>query len=1236
MAGHLSSAELITFPSVTDKQHVKHELHAAESVHRTNRSSRHCSAPTERFRSASCDTAVGEMLRFAVAALCLSAAASIRIDTADGGYEDIKVSISKDVPYNESIVDNVKALFQSSSKFLHRATNGRVFLKHVTIELPITWPKRDGARALSSSLFERSDVRIGLPTKTYGDAPFTQQLRPCGTSGDFIQLTPGFLAKTQNATKQGKSIIPAYTFVHEWAHFRYGVFDEYGTPGDAKYPLLYCTQKGNLVLNACSRRITVKVSLPDKKYCPIENCKVPDNCTVTIPKQKASVDSSIMFMPYMENVNQFCDDQKGSRQHNPDAPNKQNILCKQRSTWEVISRHADFQNLPMPDPSKTIQVTFEEVQQKDDLAQRVVLVLDVSTSMNINNRLEFLKEAATRYVQGIEDNSRRLAIVAFSTNSTVVHPLMLVNNSTRRGYLDEIEKLKWDGFTCIGCGLKSALEQLTSSNETAEGGLVVLMSDGEENKDPRIKTMLPKVAEAKVVVSTVALGSTADKKLEELALLAGGKAFSFQDLQGNLGLDMEAAFVEATTTQGGSIHQSQTLMKSEDIFTKTFEKTFYIDSEVGNNTEVYVNKNHSGAIEAWLVGPSGHRCNDCDMTQGENYVRILIPTTAEVGDWTLHLSSNTSDPIAVSMQVRSKARTENEEPIRVSCELGSLLVGRSDEAVVYAKVTKGSRVLLDAVVYAMVTGPNQPYKTTFRLYDNGEVPDNQADDGTYSGYFSNFTGKGRYTVTAQVTNQNTTRLGDPAAGSGSFFTEAMFAPPTSLAPSLYAASEDPLEDDDSIVLYPNALASRVTTTAAAEPVGPFQRVVSGGSFQVTEDIRVTQVPPKEISDLAVADVRPGPNGTLLVQLTWTWPGAHLNSGTASSVEIRASKERAMLKSSFESGTPITESNVLEGNFNPLPPGTKHVVTLSLPEEFSSPQSNGDSNWNVYFAGRVSNSDGLKSTSNIAYASFIPELVPTTVYDITETTTIEASTTEASTMEVSRNETATTEGPTSLVFTAEVTTVKAAVTDAAVTGASAIEVTPSTTGKTEAGKISTASIGSSITEVTTTVVSSNESNSAATDGTATVAKTEEVTKTTQVTIANSILTEATSADTAAITSTTTETTDRSEIKIQTSTSADFATKDIRSGSITTEVATAQANKTSATTETTSITISTVGEKPKRNSDSVVLSVPALLMIVGALAFFVAISAAFVITHCAKKRSSNLLHVEMAQLRQATSA
>ena len=28
-------------------------------------------------------------------------------------------------------------------------------------------------------------------------------------------------------------------FIHEWAHYRYGVFDEYGIPGDPKYPTFY-------------------------------------------------------------------------------------------------------------------------------------------------------------------------------------------------------------------------------------------------------------------------------------------------------------------------------------------------------------------------------------------------------------------------------------------------------------------------------------------------------------------------------------------------------------------------------------------------------------------------------------------------------------------------------------------------------------------------------------------------------------------------------------------------------------------------------------------------------------------------------------------------------------------------------------------------------------------------------------------------------------------------------------
>ncbi|XP_077536722.1 calcium-activated chloride channel regulator 2-like [Haemaphysalis longicornis] len=179
------------------------------------------------------------MLRFVVAALCISAAATVQIDTRDGGYADVKVSIHEDVAYNESIVDNIKVLFATVSEFLHQATNGTVYFKRVRIEFSLSWPERKRARALSSNSFERSDVRINLPANITGDVPFTQQLRMCSEPGHFIQLAPGFLAQTQNMTASGYDLT-AYVFVHQLAHFRYGVFDEFRTPGDAHHPLIYC------------------------------------------------------------------------------------------------------------------------------------------------------------------------------------------------------------------------------------------------------------------------------------------------------------------------------------------------------------------------------------------------------------------------------------------------------------------------------------------------------------------------------------------------------------------------------------------------------------------------------------------------------------------------------------------------------------------------------------------------------------------------------------------------------------------------------------------------------------------------------------------------------------------------------------------------------------------------------------------------------------------------------------
>ncbi|KAL3221386.1 hypothetical protein MRX96_005117 [Rhipicephalus microplus] len=683
-----------------------------------------------------------------------------------------------------------------------------------------------------------------------------------------------------------------------------------------------------------------------------------------------------MFMPYVANVSQFCDSGKGSRQHNRFAPNKHNAMCKGKSTWEVISENEDFKNLPRPDISKRIEVSFDETQQREDLPQRIVLVLDVSASMDDFQRMTVLKRAATQYTQDIENGSKRLAIITFSSNATVRHPLTTVNDGTRQGFLDSINELEPDTSTCIGCGLLRALEILTTEDETPEGSIIVLISDGIENRDPRLKDVLLQLTAAKVEVSTMALGTEADDQLEMLATVTRGKAFSFQDVQGNRALRMQAAFVEATTTHSGTDNDYVTLT---DTAKELYDQPTQAD------------------ITVTLIDPSGQKCEQCSEHKDEKTRKIIIPSPAQPGEWTIQVESSEPGPVEVNIQAKSKGKDPNSEPIQVACRVASLEVGKPDEAIIYVDVNKGRKAVLDATVFAEVTGPNEPYKSTVQLRDDGRDADVQANDGTYSGYFDEFTGKGRYAVTAHVSGDNETRVSGPKIASGGGNT---MLPPCHLqgAEADHEYSIDDFKEDYSTAEVANE------TSMSVEPAGAFLRVAFGGSFQVTEDIMQSQVPPSAINDLTVVQVRLGANDTLKVQLTWTWPGAHLTYGNASAVEIRASKDDAKLDSEFEKQEEMTMADVVEGNLDPLPAGSKHKVTFAFATKWATLRPDGALDWKIFLAARAANSDGLKSnTSNVVQATNTPPPITTTV---AATTTV-ATTTTATTTHGSTTEAATT-------------------------------------------------------------------------------------------------------------------------------------------------------------------------------------------------------------------------------------
>ncbi|KAH7966508.1 hypothetical protein HPB49_016951 [Dermacentor silvarum] len=598
---------------------------------------------------------------------------AIRIDKSDGGYIDVRVSIHKAVPYNETIIENIKTLMRDSSGFLHRATHGSLHIKQVIIEIPSTWPRRPYATVRQGSGFEGSDVRVYASSDPNVESrPYTIQPRACGEPGDYIHLSSKFLEELNDHTTKEYGN-PSYVFIHEWAHLRYGVFDEHGFLGSEKYPALYCDSEGKVRANVCSDKIAFTARTPSGEDCSVcKNNAVPQNCTVEFHQPAGDlVESSIMFMPYVDNVSEFCvGDNSEKNRHNAFAPNMQNDLCGSKSAWEVISGNDDFEWFPFAELGKFNDVEFQEVQQSNDVVPSMVYVLDVSTSMG-GSRLNFVKEVAARRVNDLNDGSLNLGIVTFSTSASTKQEMSLVNDITKNHSLDAIDKLYASGYTCIGCGLLEALNVLKQANVSSKGATVMLMSDGNENQQPRIADVLGNMTSTGVVVNTLAVGADADHGLEKLAHDTGGIAFSFKDPDGTFFPEVDAIFAVSTTAQLDEAERPVMIMNAQVSFGGALKITFHLDEELGNGTVVYVVRERKGTAttNASLIDPAHTVCHKCHSysSKGTGETKINIPSPAMPGNWTLVLSGPSGEVVRASIRVESRMRDSSVEPVRLKC-----------------------------------------------------------------------------------------------------------------------------------------------------------------------------------------------------------------------------------------------------------------------------------------------------------------------------------------------------------------------------------------------------------------------------------------------------------------------------------------------------------------------------------------------------------------------------------------
>ena len=236
---------------------------------------------------------------------------------------------------------------------------------------------------------EAAEIVIDRLNPAYQDSPYTLQSGDCGQPGDQIHLTPWYVNNFQDQaeTLYGRA---DKVMVHQWAKLRWGVFEEFGYPGDDKFPMFYLktiwTATGQTEVvkpNFCSNR-----ELSGRWYDLVSggDCSTdpdtgePDLNCYFLPDQNNTADSSYMALPFLNSITDFCDASE-ELLHQDDIPTKQNLFCNGRSPWSVIMENEDFANGSNEPIILTDDETIPEILVVKAEKTKYVVVMDVSGSM---------------------------------------------------------------------------------------------------------------------------------------------------------------------------------------------------------------------------------------------------------------------------------------------------------------------------------------------------------------------------------------------------------------------------------------------------------------------------------------------------------------------------------------------------------------------------------------------------------------------------------------------------------------------------------------------------------------------------------------------------------------------------------------------------------------------------------------------------------------------------------------
>ncbi|NXT77474.1 CLCA1 regulator, partial [Zapornia atra] len=833
------------------------------------------------------------------------------------GYEDLVVAINPQVPEDDKIIMNTVNMIKSASNHLFEITKHRFFFKSVKIIIPKTWKRTPNYSKLKTESYNQADVII---SDHYTDDPYTSHNLGCKEKGQHIHFTPNFLLSDYLTVYGDKG----RAFVHEWAHFRWGVFDEYSV----NEPFYMSRKYGMIKATSCPDSVTGQAVFEgcsgdkcEKRNCSRHGQLYEKGCKF-IPDRQQNVPSSVMYAQDMSSVVEFCD----KTTHNIEAPNMQNRICNHKSTWEVIMESDDFRNSAVVNASvPPSETTFRSLQAQD---RAVALVLDVSGSMEEKDRITHLYEAARIFLLHVIEIDSWVAIVTFNSDASEEAPLQQITNDAARRELVQYLPTRASGQTNICAGIRKGLELIEKKMATTYGSEIVLLTDG---LDSNKSACFPLLKESGAKVHTIALGPGADGELEEFSKQTGGLNLYATD--GGVARKLVEAF-SAITSGNGDISQQSILLESKELLVQHSEwmnTTVPVDKTVGNGTFFSVAWNQSRPF-FFLKNPKGKVYGSSDFTFGDpnskTTAELTISGTAEVGEWEICIKNVREATQTISVTVISQPACSDVPPVRVSAH-----VHRANTAfnpvVIYAEVSQGFLSVLGATVIATME-KDDAAPVTLELLDNGAGADMKKNDGVYSRYLTSLQGTGRYSLKVAVHGKNTTtRL---SLNQNQLLHIAGYRENG----KIYLNAPRPKLADEEIQL---GSFSRISVSSV---------VVNTGGHSI--------YPPCKVTDLH-AYIE---NQTII--LSWTAPGGDLDNGKADHYIIKSSENLLDLRDHFDHATPVNSSDVI-----PKEAGREETFEIKS-ENFIT-----EKDTIIYFALRaVDDTDLMSEVSNIAQVIlFIP-------------------------------------------------------------------------------------------------------------------------------------------------------------------------------------------------------------------------------------------------------------------------